>query len=97
MHDLRLLLPLVIIGGGFAFGAAILYGTWLLGRYRGREERDARDLPNMEARLDRLEYTVDHMMNAFERLETAQSLQPRIPARSTPPEARLRAQNITPQ
>ena len=38
LGDLRHLLPLVIIGGGFALTGVVLYGAWLLGRYHGRDE-----------------------------------------------------------
>jgi hypothetical protein len=90
-----MLLPLIIIGGGFACAGAVLYGTWLLGWYRGREARDSNVLPTVDARLDRLEQTVDQLMNAFDRLEAMQSVHASLAARATPPE-RLRPPSITP-
>ena len=95
MHDLRMVLPIIIIGGSFACAGAVLYGTWLLGWYRGREERNANTLPSVEPRLERLEHTVDQLMNAFDRLEAMQSVHSGLAQRSTPPE-RLRQPSITP-
>ena len=69
--DLRQLLPLLIIGGGFAFSATVLYGAWLLGRYRGREDRAPDAVPDADARLQRLEEAMEHMAGALQRLEAA--------------------------
>ena len=76
--DLGNLLPLVIIGGSFGFTGTILYGAWLLGRYRGREERTPAALADVEARLQRLEYTVNQATGALERLEAAHHLTARL-------------------
>ena len=97
--DLRQLLPLLIIGGGFAFTGTILYGAWLLGRYRGREERAPAELGSVEVRLQRLEQLVAHSAGSIERLEAAQRLTARLltdgPA-ATPPAPRPLHRVITP-
>jgi hypothetical protein len=67
--DLRALLPVIIIGGSFTFTGVIIYGAWLLGRYRGRDERALAEAANLEARLDRLEQMVGATMDAVDRLE----------------------------
>ena len=72
--DLRHLLPLLVIGGGFASVGTILYGAWLLGRYRGREDEMPGDLANLDARLQRLEYAVGQTTSALNRLEAAHRL-----------------------
>jgi hypothetical protein len=69
--DFRHLLPILIFGGGFGFVGTILYGAWLLGRYRGREEDMPVALENVEARLQRLEYALSRTTSALERLEAA--------------------------
>ena len=69
--DLRQLLPLLIIGGSFAFSGTVLYGAWLLGRYRGREERAPAELGDIEARLRRLEDAMGDVAGALDRLEAA--------------------------
>lgn len=76
--DLRHLLPLVVIGGGFTFAGGILYGAWLLGRYRGREERGPAVLEDVEARLERLEHVVAQSTGAIDRLEAAHRLTARL-------------------
>jgi hypothetical protein len=76
--DLRHLIPLVVIGGSFTFVGSILYGTWLLGRYRGREEQSPVALADVEARLQRLEQVVAHATDAVERLEAAHRLTARL-------------------
>jgi hypothetical protein len=76
--DLRTLLPLLIIGGGFAFTGTILYGAWLLGRYRGREDREPAALADVEARLQRLELAVSQATDAVERLEASQRFTARL-------------------
>jgi hypothetical protein len=76
--DLRQLLPLVVIGGGFAFTATILYGAWMLGRYRGREERTPASLVDIEARLQRLEHAVGQATDVVERLEASQRFTARL-------------------
>ena len=76
--DLRHLIPLIVIGGGFTFVGSVLYGTWLLGRYRGREDASPAALLDLEARLSRLEHTVAKSTDALERLEAAHRLTARL-------------------
>ena len=76
--DPRHLLPLVVIGGTFTFVASVLYGSWLLGRYRGREERSAAAFADVEARLHRLEEVVTRATDAVDRLEAAHRLAARL-------------------
>jgi hypothetical protein len=76
--DLRHLLPLVIIGGSFTFVGTVLYGAWLLGRYRGREERSPAALADVEARLERLEQVVGQATDSIDRLEAAHRLTARL-------------------
>src|SRR3712207_9356539 len=76
--DLRQLIPLVVIGGGFTFVGTVLYGAWLLGRYRGREERSPAALADVEARLERLEQVVGQATDAIDRLEGAHRLTARL-------------------
>jgi len=76
--DFRHLLPLVIIGGSFTFVGAILYGSWLLGRYKGREDRAPGELIDVEIRLERLEATMVQLGNSLDRLEAAHRLTARM-------------------
>jgi hypothetical protein len=76
--ELRHLIPLVVIGGSFTFVGTVLYGAWLLGRYRGREERTPLALADLEARLARLEHVVGQSTDALERLEAAHRLTARL-------------------
>ncbi|MDQ3950436.1 MAG: hypothetical protein M3282_08815 [Gemmatimonadota bacterium] len=76
--DLRHLLPLVIIGGSFTFAGSVLYGAWLLGRYRGREDQSPAALADVEARLHRLEQVVAQATDAVDRLEAAHRLTARL-------------------
>jgi hypothetical protein len=76
--DLRQLLPLIVIGGTFAFTGSMLYGAWLLGRYRGREDRSPVALGDVEARLQRLENVVVQATDAVDRLEAAHRLTARL-------------------
>jgi hypothetical protein len=76
--DLRHLIPLVVIGGSFTFVGTVLYGAWLLGRYRGREERAPLALADLEARITRLEHTIGQSTDALERLEAAHRLTARL-------------------
>jgi hypothetical protein len=76
--DPRHLLPLVIIGGSFTFVGSVLYGAWLLGRYRGREEQSPAALADVEARLHRLEEVVTRATDAVDRLEAAHRLTARL-------------------
>ena len=93
--DLRQLLPLVIIGGSFAFTGTILYGAWLLGRYKGREDRAPAELAEVQERLQRLEHVVDHAANAIERLEAAHQITARMLSES-PDASRSRQRPTTP-
>ena len=61
-----------MIGGGFTFVGSILFGTFMLGRYRGRDEIGPVDIEGIEARLYRLEQATLQMMNAVDRVEASQ-------------------------
>jgi hypothetical protein len=78
------LLPLIIFGGGFSLVASVLYGAWLLGRYRGREENVPNDIARVEERIYRLEQVTAQMLNAVDRLESAQRMTVRA-ITDTPP------------
>lgn len=64
-------LPMLVVGGSFAFVGAILYGAWNLGRYHGRDEEMPRDLARLEERLARVEHTMMQTTGALDRLEAA--------------------------
>lgn len=68
----HLLIPLFVIGGGFTFVASILFGTFMLGRYRERDEISPVDIEGIEARLYRLEQATLQLMNAVDRVESSQ-------------------------
>jgi hypothetical protein len=76
--DPRHLLPLIVIGGSFTFAASVLYGAWLLGRYRGHEDQSPAALGDVEARLRRLEEVVARATDAVDRLEAAHRLTARL-------------------
>ena len=76
--DLGHLLPLVVVGGAFTFAGSVLYGVWLLGRYRGRDEQGAAVLADVESRLHGLEQAVGQATDAIERLEAAHRLTARL-------------------
>ena len=76
--DLRHLLPLIVIGGSFTFAGSVLYGAWLLGRYRGREEGGPAALADVEYRLQRLEDVVGRVTDSLDRLEAAHRLTARL-------------------
>ena len=76
--DLRHLIPLIIIGGSFTFAGSVLYGAWLLGRYKGREDRAPSALLDVEARVHRLEDVVARATDAVDRLEAAHRLTARL-------------------
>jgi hypothetical protein len=76
--DPRHLLPLVVLGGAFTFVGSVLYGSWLLGRYRGREDQSPPALADVEARLHRLEEVVARATDAVDRLEAAHRLTARL-------------------
>jgi hypothetical protein len=78
LFDPRHLLPLIIIGGSFTFAGSILYGAWLLGRYRGRDEQGYAVLADVEHRLQRLEDTVSRASDSLDRLEAAHRLTARL-------------------
>lgn len=78
MYTIRHLLPLIIIGGGFAFTGAILYGAWLLGRYKGREESGPAELMDVQLRLHQLEQASLQMSASLDRLEAAHRLTARL-------------------
>lgn len=76
--DIAQLLPLLIIGGSFSFVGAVLYGAWMLGRYRGREETTPLVLETLEARLARLEQATLQFTASIDRLEAAHRLTARL-------------------
>jgi hypothetical protein len=76
--DPRQLLPLVVVGGMFTFAGSVLYGAWLLGRYRGRDDQSPAALADVEARLHRLEEVVARATDAVDRLEAAHRLTARL-------------------
>jgi hypothetical protein len=76
--DPRPLIALIVIGGSFTFAGSVLYGAWLLGRYRGREERGPAVLADVEERLRRLEQVVAESTDAVDRLEAAHRLTARL-------------------
>jgi hypothetical protein len=78
LSDLRHLLPLVIIGGSFAFSGVILYGAWLLGRYHGRDDAAPLEFAQLEARLQRVEQATMSMVDAMQRLEAANRFTTRL-------------------
>lgn len=71
------ILPLLIFGGGFSIIASVLYGAWMLGRYRGREDNVPGDITRVEERIYRLEQVTAQMLNSVERLEAAQQMMAR--------------------
>jgi hypothetical protein len=75
--DIRHLIPLFVIGGGLSVVGSVLYGAWLLGRYRGREETIPTDIARVEERIYRLEQVTAQMINAVDRLESAQRMMAR--------------------
>jgi hypothetical protein len=89
--SLRQLLPLVIFSGGFSMIASVLYGAWLLGRYRGREDNVPGDITRVEERIYRLEQVTAQMLNAVDRLESAQRMMARTITDAQPPIARTPA------
>jgi hypothetical protein len=95
-HYFRDLLPLLVIGGSFTLTGAVLYGAWLLGRYRGREDELPMDLAEMQARLQRLEYVIAQNANALERLEAAHRHTARLITDGPSTLPRLPGQQVTP-
>jgi hypothetical protein len=78
LGDLRHLLPLVIIGGSFAFTGVVLYGAWLLGRYHGRDEAASLEFAQLETRLQRVEHAMLSMTDSMQRLEAANRFTTRL-------------------
>jgi hypothetical protein len=91
--DLRHLLPLVIFGGGFSLVGAILYGAWMLGRYRGRDENAPADLQNIEARLYRVEQAALQISSSLDRLEAAHRMTARMLTEMPPVQSTQRRSN----
>lgn len=91
--DIAQLLPVLIIGGSFSFVGAVLYGAWMLGRYRGREETTPLMLQTLEARLTRLEQLTMQAASSIDRLEAAHRItarlltEPQSPSKSSRPTA----------
>ena len=63
------LIPLIVIGGGFAFVGAMLCAAWLLGRYHGREETLPFEFADVQTRMHRLEQVLVQTTSALDRLE----------------------------
>lgn len=95
-HELRMLLPFVVIGGGVAFVGAVLYGTWLLGRYHGRDEGMPIELTDVQARLHRLEQVIGQTTNALDRLEAAHRISARMLSEMPDTMDRLPGRQVTP-
>jgi hypothetical protein len=55
----------------------VLYGAWLLGRYRGRDDNVPGDITRIEERIYRLEQVTAQMLSAVDRLESAQRMMAR--------------------
>ncbi|HEY9226001.1 MAG TPA: hypothetical protein VIP11_05105 [Gemmatimonadaceae bacterium] len=94
--SLRHLLPLFIIGGGFSVVGTVLYGAWLLGRYRGREDEAPVELANVEMRLYRLEQSMAAMTSSLDRLEAAHRLTARMLTDQPTDPVRLPRRVVTP-
>lgn len=56
---------------------SVLYGAWLLGRYRGRDDNVPGDITRVEERIYRLEQVTAQMLSAVDRLESAQRMMAR--------------------
>ena len=77
--------------------ASVLYGAWLLGRYRGREDNVPGDITRIEERIYRLEQVTAQMLNAVDRLESAQRMMARTITESPIPRpAALPQRGVTP-
>ena len=76
--DLSSLLPLVIFGGGFSLVGGVLYGAWMLGRYRGREESTPMEIEDFKIRLARLEDATTRVASSIDRLEAAHRMTARL-------------------
>jgi hypothetical protein len=84
MGELRHLIPLLVIGGGMSFVGALFYGTWLLGRYRGRDDNLPGDAAAMDARLQHLERALMQNTAAIEALQRSLGRQSGEPNRVLP-------------
>jgi len=93
---LRELLPLIIIGGSFSLVGAVLYGSWLLGRYQGREQRDPAELGEVQFRLERLEQAMSHVAGSLDRLESAHRHTARMLAEAPREQLRMPGRTTTP-
>ena len=95
---MRHYLPFLVIGGGFSMIASVLYGAWLLGRYRGRDENVPGDIARVEERIYRLEQVTAQMLDAVDRMESAQRLMARTITDSQPisRQAAVPARTVTP-
>jgi hypothetical protein len=87
-HAFEHLLPLIIFGGGFSLIGSVLYGAWLLGRYRGREDNVPGDITRVEERIYRLEQVTAQMLSSVDRLESAQRMMVRTITEAPPPMVR---------
>lgn len=76
--DPRQLIALIVIGGSFTFAGSVIYGAWLLGRYRGRDEQGRAILADVEHRLQRLEDVIARSSDSLDRLEAAHRLTARL-------------------
>jgi hypothetical protein len=95
-HNLRLLLPFLVVGGGVSFVGAILYGMWLLGRYHGRDEAMPVELMDVQARLHRLEQAIGQTTNSIDRLEAAHRISARMLSDMPESLERLPGRQVTP-
>lgn len=77
-HTLKMLLPLIVIGGGMSLVAALFYGVWMLGRYFGRDESLPIELADVQARMHRLEQALAQTTGALDRLEAAHRISTRM-------------------
>jgi hypothetical protein len=77
-HTLRMLLPLIVIGGGMSLVGALFYGVWMLGRYFGRDEAMPIELADVQARMHRLEQAMMQTTSAIDRLEAAHRISARM-------------------
>ena len=96
LSDLRHLIPLVVLGGGFSVVGGILYGVWLLGRYHGRDEATPIELADVQARLHRLEQVITQSTSALDRLEAAHRISARMLSEMPQGIERLPGRHVTP-
>jgi Tfp pilus assembly protein PilN len=77
-HTIRMLFPLLVIGGGMTMVAGLFYGVWMLGRYFGREESLPIEIADVQARMHRLEQAMSQTTAALDRLEAAHRISARM-------------------